>query len=125
MIATGSKPFVPPVPGADLPGVMALITLEDGRRLGERLKQAKNVVIIGGGPIGLETAPAFLDAGAKLTIIERVPQVMPSALDPDMAALVQEHLEKKGARVITGKGVDAINGTGTSSPSPAPGRPSG
>jgi NADH oxidase (H2O2-forming) len=110
VIATGSKPFVPPVSGAHLPGVMALITLEDGRRLGRRLKQAKNVVIIGGGPIGLETAPAFIDAGAKLTIIERVPQVMPSALDPDMAALVQEHLEKKGARIITGKGVDAING---------------
>jgi NADH oxidase (H2O2-forming) len=112
VIATGSKPFIPPVPGANLPGVMELITLEDGRRLGERINQARNVVIIGGGPIGLETAPAFLDAGAKLTIIERVPQILPSALDPDMAAIVQEHLEKKGARVITGKGVDAINGSG-------------
>jgi NADH oxidase (H2O2-forming) len=111
VIATGSKPFVPPVPGTDLPGVMALLTLEDGRRLGDRLKQAKSVVIIGGGPIGLETAPAFLDAGAKLTIIERMPQLMPSALDPDMAAIVQERLEKMGARVITGKGVDTINGT--------------
>jgi NADH oxidase (H2O2-forming) len=113
VIATGSKPFIPPVPGADLSGVMALITLEDGRRLGERMKKSKNVVIIGGGPIGLETAPAFLDAGAKLTIIERVPQLMPSALDPDMATIVQERLEKRGARVITGKGVDVINGTGT------------
>jgi NADH oxidase (H2O2-forming) len=112
VIATGSKPFVPPVPGADLPGVMALLTLEDGRRLGERMKRSKNVVIIGGGPIGLETAPAFLDTGAKLTIIERVPQLMPAALDPDMAAIIQERLEKKGARVITGKGVDAINGHG-------------
>jgi NADH oxidase (H2O2-forming) len=113
VIATGSKPFVPPVPGADLPGVMALLTLEDGRRLCERMKNARNVVIIGGGPIGLETAPAFLDASAKLTIIERVPQLMPSALDPDMAAIVQERLEKRGTRVITGKGVDAINGNGT------------
>ena len=113
VIATGSKPFVPPVPGAGLSGVMALLTLEDGRRLGERMKKSKNAVIIGGGPIGLETAPAFLDAGAKLTIIERVPQLLPSALDPDMAAIVQERLEKKGARIITGKGVDAINGTGT------------
>ncbi len=125
VIATGSKPFVPPVPGAHLSGVMALITLEDGLRLGERMKKAKNVVIIGGGPIGLETAPAFLDAGARLTIIERVPQVMPSALDPDMAAIVQERLEKKGARIITGKGVDAINGTGPSNPSPVPGETSG
>ncbi|HUL62639.1 MAG TPA: FAD-dependent oxidoreductase, partial [Methanocella sp.] len=110
VIGTGSRPFVPPVPGASQPGVTTLFTLEDGRRLGERLRQAKDVVIVGGGPIGLETAPAFLGAGARLTIIERVPQLMPSALDPDMAALVQEHLEKKGARVITGRGVDAING---------------
>ncbi|WP_424357992.1 NAD(P)/FAD-dependent oxidoreductase [Methanocella sp. MCL-LM] len=110
VIATGSKPFIPPVPGVRLEGVHTLLTLEDGKALYERLKDALNVVIIGGGPIGLETAPAFLDAGAKLTIIERVPQLMPSALDPEMAAIVQAHLEKKGARVITGKGVDSING---------------
>lgn len=112
VIATGSKPSIPPVPGVGLPGVQTLLTLEDGRRLGERLHRAKSVVIVGGGPIGLETAPAFLDAGAKLTIIERMPQLMPSALDPDMAAIVREHLENKGARIITGKGVDSINGTG-------------
>ncbi|CAJ35928.1 NAD(P)/FAD-dependent oxidoreductase [Methanocella arvoryzae] len=111
VIATGSRPFVPPVPGVHLPGVHTLLTLEDGKALYERLKDALNVVIIGGGPIGLETAPAFLDAGAKLTIIERVPQLMPSALDPEMAAIVQAHLEQKGARVITGRGVDSINGT--------------
>ena len=110
VIATGSKPFVPPVPGVHLEGVHTLLTLEDGKALYERLKDALNVVIIGGGPIGLETAPAFLDAGAKLTIIERVPQLLPSALDPEMAAIVQAHLEHKGARVITGKSVDSING---------------
>ncbi|OPY25819.1 MAG: Coenzyme A disulfide reductase [Methanocella sp. PtaU1.Bin125] len=112
VIATGSKPFIPPVPGADLPGVMALITLEDGRSLGERIGRTKDVVIVGGGPIGLETAPAFLDAGAKVTIIERMPWLMPSALDPEMAAVVQARLEQMGARVITGKGLDAINGSG-------------
>ncbi len=110
VIATGSKPFVPPIPGIHLEGIQSLITLEDGKALFERMKAARNVVIIGGGPIGLETAPAFLDAGARVTIIERVPQLMPSALDPEMAAIVQSRLEKKGARIITGKGVEEING---------------
>lgn len=110
VIATGSKPFVPPIPGIHLEGVQSLITLEDGKALFERMKAARNVVIIGGGPIGLETAPAFLDAGARVTIIERVPQLMPSALDPEMAAIAQSRLEKKGARIITGKGVEEISG---------------
>lgn len=110
VIATGSKPFIPPVPGVHLDGVQGLITLEDGKALYERLKDVMDVVVIGGGPIGLETAPAFLDAGAKLTIIERLPQLLPSALDPEMAAIVQAHMEKKGARVITGQGVESVNG---------------
>jgi NADH oxidase (H2O2-forming) len=46
VIATGSRPFIPPVPGADLSGVMALIIVEAGRRLGERMKNSNNVVVI-------------------------------------------------------------------------------
>lgn len=111
VLATGSKPFVPPVPGTGLEGVQSLITLEDGKALFEKLKAAKNVVIVGGGPIGLETAPAFLDAGAKLTVIERLPQLLSSALDPELAAIVQAHLEQKGARVLTGKSLESINGS--------------
>ncbi len=102
-------PFVPPVPGAHLPGVMRCSRWRTAG-VWPATEAGEDVVIIGGGPIGLETAPAFLDAGARLTIIERMPQVMPSALDPDMATLMQEHLKKMGAWIITGKGVDAING---------------
>lgn len=113
VVATGSRPFIPPVPGAGLPGVQGLITLEDGKALAARMPEARSAVIIGGGPIGLETAPAFLGRGIRLTIVERMPQLLPSALDPDMAAIVRDYLEKKGATVITGKGVDAINGDAT------------
>ncbi|HMK45201.1 MAG TPA: FAD-dependent oxidoreductase [Methanocella sp.] len=110
VIATGPSPFIPPVPGTSLDGVCTLANLEDGKKLSERMNAVKYAVIIGGGPIGLETAPAFLDAGAKVAIIERLPQLMPSALDPDMATLVQTHLEKRGAKIITGRGVESING---------------
>lgn len=111
VIATGSTPFMPPIPGVKLKGVHTLHTLRDGKELAKDLERAKSVVIIGGGPIGLETAPALLKKGLKVTIVERLPQLMPAALDPDMAAIVEEYLVGKGARVITGKGVDAVNGS--------------
>lgn len=113
VIATGSVPFTPPISGTGLNGVHRLVTLEDGRSLAKDIAKAKNAVIIGGGPIGMETAPAFLDMGIKLTIVERMPQLFPGSLDPDMASIVEEYLSAKGARIITGKGVDSINGSGS------------
>lgn len=110
VISTGSVPFVPPVPGVNLNGVYRLLTLEDGKRLAEAMDNIESVVIIGGGPIGLETAPAFLDRFIDVTIVERMPQLMPGALDPDMTKMLEDHLKEKGAVVITGKGVDSING---------------
>jgi len=110
VISTGSVPFVPPVPGIGLQGVWRLLTLEDGKRLAEAMDSVESVVIVGGGPIGLETAPAFLDRFIDVTIVERMPQLMPAALDPDMTRMLEDHLKEKGAVVITGKGVDSING---------------
>jgi NADH oxidase (H2O2-forming) len=110
VIATGSVPFIPPVPGVGLSGVRRLLTLEDGRALAAAMKEIKSVVIVGGGPIGLETAPAFLHNRISVTIVERTPQLMPSALDPDMTKLLEDHLKEMGAVVVTGKGVESING---------------
>lgn len=112
VIATGSFPFVPPVPGVGLEGVHRLLTLDDGKSLAKAMVDVKNVVIVGGGPIGLETAPAFIDNGASVTIVERMPQLMPSALDPDMTKLLEDYLKEMGAVVVTGKGVESINGEG-------------
>jgi NADH oxidase (H2O2-forming) len=111
VISTGSTPFIPPVPGNDLKGIHRLLTLGDGRSLASAMKSSKSMVIVGGGPIGLETAPAFLHNGIAVTIVERMPQLMPSALDPDMTKLLEDHLKEMGAVVVTGKGVESINGT--------------
>lgn len=110
IICTGAAPFIPPVPGAELKGVFKLYSLDDGRALDKAMETAKHAVIVGGGPIGMETAPAFLDRGIKLTIVERMPYILPGALDEDMASVVQDYLISKGARIIAGKGVDSING---------------
>ncbi len=112
VFSTGSTPFIPPVPGVGLRGVHRLLTLEDGRSLARSIEGAKSAVIIGGGPIGLETAPAFLDRGIEATIVERMPHLMPSALDPDMAVFLEDYLKELGATIITGKGVESINGAG-------------
>lgn len=111
VIATGSTPFIPPIPGVKLKGVYTLHTLKDGRALGKAVEGAKNAVIIGGGPIGLETAPALIKRGLRVTIVERLPQLMPSALDPDMTKQLEDYIKGIGAVVVTGKGVDSINGT--------------
>lgn len=111
VIATGSIPFIPPVPGVNLKGVHRLLTLEDGRSLAKAMEGAESAVIVGGGPIGLETAPAFLNKSIGVTIVERMPQLMPAALDPDMTKLLEDYLKEMGAMVVTGKGVESINGT--------------
>ena len=111
VIATGSTPFVPPVPGVSLNGVRRLLNLDDGRSLAKAMKGIKSAVIVGGGPIGLETAPALLHNRIAVTIVERTPQLMPSALDPDMTKLLEDHIKEMGAAVVTGKGVESINGT--------------
>lgn len=111
VIATGSIPYTPAIPGVHLKGVHRLITLDDGRSLLNTLPRVRSAVIVGGGPIGLETAPAFLHRGIKTTIVERMPQLMPGALDTDMASIVEEYLAGKGATIITGKSIDSINGS--------------
>ena len=111
VIATGSTPFKPPIPGIKLQGVHTLHTLQDGKDLGKALETAKSVVIIGGGPIGLEAAPGILKKGIAVTIVERMPQLMPSALDPDMTKQLEDYVKSIGAVIVTGKGVDSINGT--------------
>jgi rhodanese-related sulfurtransferase len=66
-------------------------------------------LVIGGGFIGLETAEALVNRGLEVTVVELAPQILP-ALDPDMAALVTEHLINRGVSVITGDGIQAFHG---------------
>ena len=73
-------------------------------------------MIIGGGPIGLEATPGILKKGIAVTIVERMPQLMPSALDPDMTKQLEDYVKGLGAVIVTGKGVDSINGTDRSNP---------
>lgn len=112
IIATGASSFIPPIKGKEKPGIHSLRTIEDGEKIDQAVKNgAKTAVIMGAGLIGLETAVALRERGLEVTVVELLPQVLPLMLDADMAKIVQETLQQKGIRILTGKGVEEFLGT--------------
>jgi len=110
VIATGGAPFIPPVEGSDLEGVFKIRTIKDGLKIKEYAEKSQKAVVIGAGLIGLEIAYGLLNMGLKVTVTEMLPQIAPRSLDPDMASIVQEYLEKKGINVILGNPIEKIIG---------------
>ncbi|BAH76114.1 FAD-dependent oxidoreductase [Solidesulfovibrio magneticus] len=111
IIATGSSPKIPPIPGRELAGVTTLASLEDADLLREKAKAMPGgrAVIVGGGLIGMETCEALTDAGLAVTVVEALPQIL-GFLDPELALLVANHAKAKGAAVLTGVGLSEILG---------------
>ena len=106
VIATGSVPRMPDVPGVDLDGITTLQSMGDAdylRRVAEE-KKIRKAVVIGGGLIGIEACEALELAGIEITVVEQLPQLL-NFLDWDMAKLVEDHVRSKGARLITENGV--------------------
>lgn len=110
IIATGATSFIPPVKGSDLEGVFKIRTIEDGFKIKEYAEKSKKAVVAGAGLIGLETAYGLKKMGLKVTVIEMVPQIVPRSLDPDMAEIVQEYMNKEGIDVLLGKPIEKIIG---------------
>jgi NADPH-dependent 2,4-dienoyl-CoA reductase/sulfur reductase-like enzyme/rhodanese-related sulfurtransferase len=111
VIATGSTPRIPPVPGTELSGITTLQSMQDAdylRRIRDERKIRK-AVIIGGGLIGIETAEALELAGMEITVVELLPQLL-TFLDWEMAKLVENHVRSKNANVITQNGLAAFLG---------------
>ena len=113
VLATGRRPFVPPVPGAELPGVHALSNYGDAERVIELARRSERAVVVGGGAIGLETAVALRALGLGVTVVEALPHLLPQMLGPELAAPVRAHLEARGIAVLTGAPVERFQ-AGTS-----------
>ncbi|MGA2265479.1 MAG: FAD-dependent oxidoreductase [Phycisphaerae bacterium] len=113
VLATGAAPVVPSIPGADLGNIFALHGVRDAEGIKAALsrERAHDVVIVGGGLIGMETTEALAAAGCRMTIVEMLPQTL-RILDADMARLVELHLESKGVKVMTGVKVLSFEGEG-------------
>lgn len=111
VLATGTRPRALTLPGADLPGLFALRGIEDADALGATLQTAHNVVIIGGGFIGLEVAATARAKGLIVTVVEAATRVMARAVAPDVSAWFEAMHRGMGATVLTRAGVAAIEGT--------------
>ena len=113
VLATGAESAVPPIPGVELQNIYNLKDIHDADRIKAKLAehQAINAVIVGGGLIGVEVAEAFGEAGCRITIAEFQPQIL-GLMDPEMATLVEKHLEAKGVKVLTGTRVTEFKGDG-------------
>jgi NADPH-dependent 2,4-dienoyl-CoA reductase/sulfur reductase-like enzyme/bacterioferritin-associated ferredoxin len=99
VFATGSSPFVPPVPGTDLPGVFVYRTLEDLWLIEDHSVFSTRAAVVGGGLLGLEAAKALYDLGLKVHVIEHGTHLMSRQLDQRAGELLKERVEELGVRV--------------------------
>lgn len=112
VLATGSSPLMPRLPGIEQDGVFAYRTIEDLEAITAFSGQASSVAVIGGGLLGLEAAKACLDLGLKTTVVEMAPRLMPRQLDDKGAAVLAGAIGALGIQVLTGVTTTCIDGDG-------------
>jgi NAD(P)H-nitrite reductase large subunit len=112
LIATGSRAAKPPVPGADGPGVHCFWTLEEARAVISGVTPGSRVVMVGAGFIAFTILNAILARGAKLTIVEIAPRILPRMVDAACAAIVQRWLERHGVTIRAGATLTRIEDRG-------------
>ena len=109
ILATGAEPVVPPFPGRELRNVVTLHGVEDAELMRALLseRRAPDVVIVGGGLIGVEITEALVASGCRVSIVERLPHIL-SPLDGEMAWQVEAHLKSHGVKVLTAESVTEL-----------------
>lgn len=106
LVATGSRPFVPPMAGMDkIKKRFTFMTMDDAKALGQALTKQSRVLIVGAGLIGLKCAEGILDRVKGITVVDLAPQILPSILDETGSARVQAWLEQKGLTFHLGDSV--------------------
>jgi NADPH-dependent 2,4-dienoyl-CoA reductase/sulfur reductase-like enzyme/rhodanese-related sulfurtransferase len=116
VLATGSRPNILAIPGADLGGVYTVADLHKAIAIKADLVKGKvgRAVIIGGGAIGIEMAEAFGDLWeVETTILEFMPQLLPRLVDRTFALMVEKHLRDKGVKIFTSEAAQRLEGDAT------------
>ncbi len=112
LLATGSSPFIVPVPGAQLAGVVGFRDLDDVGVMLAAARRGGSAVVIGGGLLGLEAANGLLRQGMNVTVVHLTSSLMNQQLDPAAALLLKSALERRGLRILLGAQTEAILGDG-------------
>ncbi len=108
MVATGSKPFVPPMNGLDKVNYHTFMSYDSVKAIRSEIKDGMKVLIIGAGLIGLKAAEALHEYNAKITVVDMADRILPSILDARAGVKMQKHIESKGVRFILGTSADEL-----------------
>ncbi len=110
IIATGSKPFIPPVQGTDLNGVISFRDIYDVNTMIKYCETKKNAVVIGGGLLGLEAAYGLKQRGMNVTVLHLMDRIMDRQLDKRASEMLRHSIEQKGIQIITEANTEALLG---------------
>jgi NAD(P)H-nitrite reductase large subunit len=108
LIATGSHPVRPPIPGIDLPEVQTCWTLDDARAIAGLARPGSRVLQLGAGFIGCIIMEALAKRGVQLTVVEVGDRMVPRMMTPEAGGMIKHWVEKQGVRVLTRAGVEFI-----------------
>jgi len=108
LVATGSHPVRPPIPGIDLPQVQTCWTLDDARAIADHAKPGARVLQLGAGFIGCIIMEALVKRGVQLTVVEMGDRMVPRMMTPEAGSMIKRWVEKQGVRVVTKAGVERI-----------------
>ncbi len=111
ILATGSRAFIPPVPGSGLNGNFTLKTVNDIDSIISH--NSRRVLVVGSGNIGIEAAEAMLERGCEVTVIELMDRILPKIFDPEPSRRIAEILSGKGIKILTGEKLVEIKGEGS------------
>jgi phenylglyoxylate dehydrogenase epsilon subunit len=101
LIATGSEPVLPLIPGLEEDMALQLRTLDDAKGVLARIAESKTAIILGAGLIGMHVAQCLAEKGAKVSVVEMLPQILPAYFDSDAATAIRYVLEQKGITFYT------------------------
>ncbi|WP_315372094.1 nitrite reductase large subunit NirB [Paenibacillus xylanexedens] len=110
ILATGSSPFIPPIPGIDKERVMSFRTIDDCTRMSDYSKTYRKAAVIGGGLLGLEAARGLLHLGMEAVVVHNAPYIMNRQLDQKAAVMLQEELEGQGMSFLLARNTQKITG---------------
>lgn len=110
VLATGSKPFIPPIPNIDLDNIVNVRSKADMESMREFAARHKKCVVVGGGYIGIEVAVVLKQLGLDVTIVEMQPHVLLMTMDDDFAEEIEAHIIEKGITVINNAKVTSFQG---------------